>query len=223
METDAVVGRVLATLEECGTGRAKRWSFSPATMAVRPTSALRTWNAGALSQRPLRGYKSDVWEGGHRVPFIVRWPGVVKAGTTSGSLVHQADVMATLAGILGAELPANAGEDSFNLVPLLMGVDQPLRQHAVSCSIRGLPSLRHAEWKFIPGSGSGGWSKGGDLQTMQLYDLDSDPDESENLAASESDRVGHLSRMLEQLIVEGRSNPGPAQKNDVDVTRYAAP
>ncbi len=131
--------------------------------------------------------------------------------------------MATVAGILGAELPANAGEDSFNLVPLLMGVDQPIRQHAVSCSIRGLPSLRHAEWKFIPGSGSGGWSKGGDQQTMQLYDLDSDPDETENLAASESDRVGHLSRMLEQLIVEGRSNPGPAQKNDVDVTRYAAP
>ena len=112
-------------------------------------------SAGHYPSGPLRGYKFDVWEGGHREPFIVRWPGVVKPGSVCGQLVHQADILRTLADILGTKLPDNAGEDSFSLLPLLKGEDKPIRPHAVSCAGAGTPGVRKGDWKFIPGTKSG--------------------------------------------------------------------
>jgi arylsulfatase A-like enzyme len=162
-----------------------------------------------------------VWEGGHRVPFIVRWPGVVKAGSTCGQLVQQADIMATLAGIFGAKLPDNAGEDSISLLPLLRGEDRPVRENAVNCSSSGLPGAREGSWKLILGPGSGGWSKADDdSQPVQLYNLAEDIGETKNLAAAQPERVAQMKALLEKLITDGRTTPGAAQKNDVAVRRY---
>jgi arylsulfatase A-like enzyme len=162
-----------------------------------------------------------VWEGGHRVPFIVRWPGLVKAETVCRQLVHQADLMATFAEVLGVTLPDNAGEDSFSLMPLFKGSDKPVREHAVSTSGSGAPGVRFGRWKYIPIRGSGGWGKGGDQsQPIQLYNLADDIGEANNLAAQEPKRVKRMQALLEELIVKGRSTSGPDQKNDVHVRRY---
>lgn len=178
---------------------------------------------GPFPSGPLRGYKADAWEGGQRVPSIARWPGVVKPGPPFGQLVLHADFIATIADILGAKLPATAGEDSFSLLPLLKGEDKPVREQSVNCSAGGLPSVRSGSWKLIPGPGSGGWGKGGDpSQPVQLYNLADDIGETKNLAAAEPGRVENMKALLEKLITDGRSTPGTAQKNDVEVKRYPA-
>jgi arylsulfatase A-like enzyme len=169
----------------------------------------------------LRGAKADAWEGGHRVPFIVRWPGVVTAGSVCGQLVHQADLMRTLADILGATLPDNVGEDSFSLLPLLKGQDKPIRETAVSASIDGVPSVRNGPWKYIPAPGSGGWGSGGDqTQPTQLYNLANDLSETQNLAAARPEILTEMRAVLEKLITNGRSTPGPKQPNDIEVLRH---
>ncbi len=176
---------------------------------------------GHFPSGPLRGYKADAWEGGHRVPFIVRWPGTVKAGSVCQQLVAQADLLRTFADVLGVTLPDNAGEDSFSLVPLLKGDDKPIRENAVGASISGIPALRSSAWKYIAAPGSGGWGTGGDQsQPVQLYNLDEDLGESKNLAAAKPEKVVEMQALLEKVISEGRSTPGAVQKNDVDVIRF---
>lgn len=243
METDAVVGRVLEALEESGAAENTLVIFTsdngcapyvgntttdeahdlsmkswPWDRTQPPVSAME--KKGHYPSGTFRGYKSDVWEGGHRVPFIVRWPGKVPTGSSSSQLVHQADLMATLADILNTTLPSDAGEDSFSLLPLFEGSDQPVRKNAVSTSLSGLPGLRQDNWKYIPGPGSGGWTPGESEQPVQLYNLAVDLGETQNLAAMEPDRLKAMKVLLEKLISDGRSNPGPKQKNDVEVIRY---
>jgi arylsulfatase A len=243
METDALLGRVLEALEKSGVMENTLVVFTsdngcaPYVGNTTPEEAndlsMKDWpwdrnhppvaameEKGHYPSGPFRGYKSDVWEGGHRVPFIVRWPGKVQPGSSCEQLVHQADLMATIADILEESLPDDAGEDSFSLVPLLRGSDKPVREHAISASISGLPGLRQGNWKYIAGAGSGGWTPGeGDLP-VQLYNLAADPGETQNLASQEPERVKQMEELLEKLISEGRSTPGPIQKNDVEVIRY---
>ncbi|WP_162340535.1 sulfatase family protein [Cyclobacterium salsum] len=243
METDAVVGRVLEALEESGAAENTLVIFTSdngcapyvgnTTMEEAHDRGMKSWpwdrnhppvaameEKGHYPSGPFRGYKSDVWEGGHRVPFIVRWPGKVQPRSSSEQLVHQADLMATIAEIIGAEIPDDAGEDSFSLLPLLKGGNQAVRQNAVSTSITGLPGLRQGNWKYIAGPGSGGWTPGESELPVQLYDLAADPSETQNLASQEPDRVKQMEDLLEKLITEGRSTPGPTQENDVEVIRY---
>ena len=224
METDAVVGRVLAALDEAGVADKTLVLFT-ADNGCAPYIGIKELEAkGHFPSGPLRGSKADAWEGGHRVPFIVRWPGVVKPGSTSDALVHQADLIATVAEILGTQLPDDAGEDSFSLLPLLKGITAAVRTHAVSCSIRGVPAVRLGSWKYIAAPGSGGWGSGGDQsQPVQLYDLAADIGETKNLAAVQPDRVVELQALLDKLIADGRSTPGSPQKNDVDVVRHPKP
>jgi arylsulfatase A-like enzyme len=246
METDAAIGRVLDALEKTGQGdntviiftsdngcapyvgnttpeeamdtTYRNWSWSREGHGEMPVAAME--EKGHYPSGPLRGYKSDAWEGGHRVPFIVKWSGTVKPGSTSAQLVHQADIMATIANIIDAPLPPDAGEDSFSLLPLLQGADNPVRPHAVSTSMSGLPALRSGSWKLIHGPGSGGWSPGGDDAPVQLYDLASDLGERTNLVDAHPDRVAEMKTLMEKIIADGRSTPGPQQKNDVEVIRY---
>ena len=222
METDAIVGQVLDALEESGAAKNTLVIFTSDNGCAHYIGQSDLEKMGHYPSGPLRGSKADAWEGGHRVPFIVRWPGKVKPNTVCDQLVHQADLMATFAEIFGAKLPANAGEDSFSLLPLLSGGTKPVREHSVSCSIRGVPSIRKNSWKYLPVPGSGGWGKGGDQsQPIQLYDLSKDLGERANLAAKLPERVNELKALLESLIARGRSNPGPKQKNDVQVRRYS--
>ena len=220
METDAVVGQVLRALEKNGIADETLVVFTSDNGCAPYIGVADLEEQGHFPSGALRGYKSDVWEGGHRVPFVVRWPGIVKAGSRHAGLVHQADLMATIADILDLPLPEDAGEDSFSLLPILTGKNRAIRNQAVSCSMSGLPGLRLDHWKFIPRGGSGGWSKGGEGDLPQLYNLQEDLTESKNLARQNPARVLEMASLLEKLISDGRSNPGPRQKNDVQVKRY---
>ena len=221
METDAIVGQVLDALEESGVAKNTLVIFTSDNGCAHYIGKSDLEKKGHYPSGPLRGSKADAWEGGHRVPFIVRWPGVVKYDSRCDQLVHQADLLATFAEILGTKLPKSVGEDSFSLMPLFKGGTGPVRENAVSASIGGTPSVRMGQWKYIPARGSGGWGKGGDQsQPIQLYDLFEDLGESRNLAARNPKQVEIMKALLEKLIIQGRSTPGPKQKNDVKVVRY---
>jgi len=221
MQTDATIGRVLNALEKSGAADNTLVLFSADNGCAPYIGISDLEKMGHFPSGPLRGFKGDAWEGGHRVPFIVRWPGQVKAGSVCAQLVQQSDLMATFAEVLGTQLPANVAEDSVSLLPLLKGGDQPVRENAVSASINGVPAVRSGSWKYIPGPGSGGSGKGGDQsQPVQLYNLADDLGETKNLAAAMPEKVTEMKALLEKLITEGRSTPGAAQKNDVEVKRY---
>jgi arylsulfatase A len=213
METDATIGRVLAALKEGGVAE-NTLVLMTADNGCAPFIAPLVEPHGHFSSGPLRGRKTDVWEGGHRVPFIVRWPGVVKPGGTCGQLVMQADIMATLAEIFGVAMPETAGPDSFSFLPLLRGEDKPTRENAVSCASSGVPGLRKGSWKYIPERDEKSGAE------VQLYNLADDLGETKNLAAEKPELVGEMRDLLEKLIVAGRSTPGPKQKNDIVVRRY---
>ncbi len=207
MQTDAVVGQVLEALDRAGIASNTFVLFTSdngcAAHGWKPSEAVGHFPSG-----PLRGYKASVYEGGHRVPFIIRWPAVAPGGRVCGQLVQQADLFATIAEILEVPLPDNAGEDSFSLLPLLRGEDRPIRPDAVNCAGHGWPSLRVGPWKFIPGT------------SAELYDLATDIGETRNLAAQHPEGVEQMKARLEEIIARGRSTPGPPQTNDVAVRRY---
>jgi arylsulfatase A-like enzyme len=173
--------------------------------------------------RPWRGVKRDNWEGGHRVPFIVRWPGRVKAGSTSAQITSLTDVMATVAAIVGVELPDDAAEDSFDMLPALLGRDAgPIRPYLLQQGFRGDRALaiRRGRWKYLAHKGSGGnrYDAHQLLQEYrlpdtapdapgQLYDLVADPGETRNLYFDQPAVVEELTSLLEQSIATGRSAP----------------
>lgn len=223
METDAVVGDVLAAIDRAGVTEETLVIFTSDNGFAPYVGAKELESRGHFPSGPLRGYKSDVWEGGHRVALIVRYPGVVAPASRCGQLVHQADLLATIASVLAVDLPADAGEDSISLLPLLQGESQPVRQHAISCSIRGLPAIRDGHWKLILGPGSGGRSKGGEDSGLQLYDLATDLGEQKNLAAQEPERVAAMTAAYQKIVAEGRSTNGPQQANDIVVRAYPRP
>jgi arylsulfatase A len=172
--------------------------------------------------RPWRGVKRDQWEGGHRVPLLVRWPGRIQAGMVSDQTVSLTDLMATCAGIVGFELPDDAAEDSFDLLPVLMDGDgeQPVRPYTLQQTWVANYSIRVGEWKYIDHQGSGGndyhrW-EGLDAYILpdsapdapgQLYDLATDPGETSNLYFEHPERVKEMKALLDQSIAAGRSAP----------------
>lgn len=215
METDSIVGQVMAALKKSGQDKNTMVIFTSDNGCAKYIGTGELEKKGHYPSGPLRGYKGDVWEGGHRVPFVVRWPEVVKSASECYQLVHQADLMATFAEVMGAEIPKNAGEDSFSFLPLLKGDDEPVRHHAVSCAARGVPGVRLNQWKYILEP-----VRGGDPMVGQLFDLANDLGETQNLAEKEPERVKEMEALFERLIVRGRSTLGPRQNNDVRVRRY---
>jgi arylsulfatase A-like enzyme len=214
METDRVVGRVLEALKAAGVERDTLVLFTSDNGCAAYIGVKDLEKQGHFPSGPLRDYKTSVYEGGHRVPFVVKWPGVVKAGSVCQQLVLQADTIATLAEILGVKLPENAGEDSFSLMPLLKGEDRPIRTHAINTACAGTPSLREGAWKLVLAADPV-------MKTpVQLYNLDEDLAESTNLAAAHPDRVKSMQATMEKLIRNGRSTPGAPQNNDIKVVRY---
>ena len=161
----------------------------------------------------LRGQKADIWDGGHREPFLVRWPGKVKPGSVCEQTVGLMDLMGTCAEIVGAKLAANAAEDSYSILPLLQGHTpaEPIRAATVHHSLSGMFALRQGPWKLIRGLGSGGFSEPKQLQPTpggpegQLYNIETDPGETTNLWQSEPAVVERLSDILERYVREGRS------------------
>jgi len=214
METDAVIGRVLEALKAGGVEKDTFVLFTSDNGCAAYIGVKDMEKQGHYPSGPLRDYKTSVYEGGHRVPFVVKWPGVVKAGSVCKQLVLQADTLATLAEILGTTLPENAGEDSFSLMPLLKGEDRPIRTHSVNTACGGVPSLREGAWKLVLAADPV-------MKTpVQLYNLDEDLGETTNLAAMHPERVKSMQETMEKLIRKGRTTPGAAQKNDIKVVRY---
>jgi len=158
----------------------------------------------------FRGYKADIFDGGHRVPFIVRWPGRVKARTTSHQLICLTDLFATCADILGAKLPDNAAEDSVSILPALEGRDNgPLREAVVHHSINGSFALREKAWKLELCPDSGGWSAprpgsglARGLPPIQLYDLATDIGERTNLQDQHPEVAQRLEKLLERYVAD---------------------
>jgi arylsulfatase A len=225
METDWAVGEVVVALDKAGVADHTLMVFTSDNGCSPAASVDKLEAAGHFPSAEYRGYKSDIWEGGHRVPFFVRWPGKAKAGGQSAQLICHTDLMATCADLLGAKLPDNAGEDSVSILPALLGKDAgTIHESVVHHSIAGCFAIRQGHWKLEFCPGSGGWGKPGDadarkkgMPEVQLYNLDSDSGETKNVQAEFPEVVGRLTQLLDQTISNGRSTPGPNQKNDLPV------
>lgn len=161
------------------------------------------------SNAVYRGTKADIWEGGHRVPFFVRWPAQVPAGSVQTATVGLTDVFATLAEIIGEQLPANAAEDSFSMLPLLRGGwwDSP-RAPVIHHSSGGMFAIRDGRWKLVAGNGSGGREKPSGKpfeRPYQLYDLEADPSERRNVYDANPFVAMRLEGELDRIRERGRS------------------
>ncbi len=160
-----------------------------------------------------RGQKGDIWEGGHRVPLIVRWRGHTQPGSVSDQPISLTDIMATAAELLGMELPYDAGEDSYSFLPILTGSGVTSRTAMIQHSLNGTFAVREGDWKLIMGLGSGGFTQPRKVEpvsghpTAQLYNLKDDPKEERNIYASHPEVVFRLHSLLGQYQQTGRSRP----------------
>lgn len=226
METDWVVGEVLAELDA--------QKLAKNTMVIFVTDngcspAAKIPGLVAQGHKPngaLRGHKADIYEGGHRIPFIVRWPAKVKPGSTAHQTICTSDIFATVADINGQldTIPANAAEDSFSLLPILTGDNsgKAIRPFTIHHSINGSFAIRKGKWKLALCPGSGGWStpkpkkalKDLTLPNVQLFDLEADLAEQHNLQDQHPELVKQLVNELATAINKGRTTPGPKQNNE---------
>jgi arylsulfatase A len=172
----------------------------------------------------FRGHKADIYEGGHRVPFIARWPTSIEGGASTSALACLTDLYSTLEDITGQERKPLGGEDGFSLVPVFEGKETSGRETLISHSIGGSFAIRQGPWKLCLSGGSGGWSdprepeaKKKGLPPMQLFHLDDDPAEQKNLVAEKPEKVNELLRLLDKEVKNGRCTPGEAVENDRDV------
>jgi arylsulfatase A-like enzyme len=220
METDAMVGRVLETLKTSGLDGNTLVVFTSDNGCSPHVGQAELLAKGHYPSGPLRGYKFDAWEGGHRLPFIVRWPGAVTAGSTCRQTICATDLIATVADILGDHLPPDAGEDSVSILPLLRGADQPLHEVVVHHAGSGVFAIRSGRWKAIFGPGSGAPDP---KAKPLLYDLDADLGEEHDLAAEHPDEVERLAKLLLSYVDAGRTTPGPKRKNDGPVRNLPKP
>ncbi|HEY2016806.1 MAG TPA: sulfatase-like hydrolase/transferase [Bryobacteraceae bacterium] len=209
-QVDDTFGRVLRALDEAKLSENTLVIFTsdngahwtPADKAAWPHRANADW----------RGMKADIWDAGHRIPFLARWPGKIRPGTVSNQLGCLTDLMGTLAGVVNFKLPDNAGEDSYNLLPALQGKSaKPIREAVVHHSNLGMFSIRAANWKLELGLGSGGFSTPAHTDPVpggppgQLYDLSKDPAEADNVYLQHPDVVARLSALLDRYRQQGHS------------------
>jgi arylsulfatase A len=215
MQTDEAVGRVLDALDKSGQAGNTLVILTSDNGCAGYIGVKQLEAEGHFPSGPLRGYKFDAYEGGFREPFIVRWPGVVKADARNNQLVQMSDLMATFADVLGAKLPAHAGEDSISFLSLLKGDEKPVHDFIICASSPGVLTVRRGPWKFI--AGDGGEDAGGKKSNGELYNLADDLGETKNLYAQNPRLVADLTAVLEKAVHDGRTTPGPLETNDVPV------
>ncbi len=224
-ECDWAVGEVLAALERNGMDRDTLFIVTSDNGAATVADFDALSAHGHNPNYHFRGHKTEIFEGGHHIPFLARWPGHVRADSSYAGTTCLADLMATAAEIADEKLPDNAGEDSVSFLPALLGItSQTLHEGVVHQSTNGSLAIRQGPWKleFCPdagGSGKPSPDKAGvaDLPPLQLYNLSQDIGERENLQAEHPDIVERLTRLLQKYIDEGRSTPGKPQRNDRNV------
>jgi arylsulfatase A-like enzyme len=213
MEMDDAVGQVMNVLEEKKFAENTLLIFTSDNGAYWWPADIKEWKHRANAN--LHGQKADIWEGGHRIPFIARWPGHVPAGTTSDETICLTDLMATFAVVIGQKLPDNAGEDSFNLLPALLGqkLDHPLREATVLHSSDGTFAIRQGPWRLENSRGSHGFSQPVNIKPKpgepqgELYRLDQDLEERNNRWLEEPALVRRMTELLEKYKKDGRSRP----------------
>ncbi|MCA9175596.1 MAG: arylsulfatase [Planctomycetales bacterium] len=224
VETDAFLGAVLETLDRTGMsdntlviftsdngGLYHYWEPREADDQKHYRVSARgkyVEQFGHQGNAHLRGTKADIWEGGHRVPFVVRWPGKTPVGAVSDELLELTDLLPTCAAIVGAELPDGAAEDGFNALPALLNnrLAKPVRPHAVHHSLWGTFAVRKGDWKLVDGRGSGGFTAPRTIDPAQaggppgqLYHLGDDPSETRNIWEQHPDKVRELLALLERI------------------------
>ncbi|WP_145420528.1 sulfatase family protein [Planctomycetes bacterium K23_9] len=223
-ELDYVVGELLKSLDELGIADNTIVMFSSDNGPEVPTVYHMRHDHDHDGARPWRGVKRDNWEGGHRVPFIVRWPGKVPGNSTTGQITSLTDVMATLADVVDADVPDDAGQDSFSMLPVMLGSDdgKPIRPYVLMQGFYGGRKLaiRQGNWKYLHHQGSGGNNYASHAMLKeyalpelapeapgQLYDLESDPGETTNLVLKHPEVARELRALLDASMQAGRSIP----------------
>ncbi|MDF1572161.1 MAG: arylsulfatase [Bacteroidales bacterium] len=219
MMVDWVVGEVMNALEQKGIAENTLLVFTADNGCSPQADFEQLAGKGHDPSYVFRGHKADIYEGGHRVPYVVRWPAKVKH-RKSDQLVCTTDLFATVADIVGKEIPDTAAEDSFSFLAALEGKSGP-RESIVHHSINGSFAYRKGDWKVIFCPGSGGWSAPRpnsegieDLPPVQLYNLIEDRAEEKNLQAENENIVEQYRQELAEIVTNGRSTPGAPQQND---------
>ncbi len=233
-QTDWSIGQVLDALRRAGVEDNTLVIFTSdngpeVTGEVDPGVYDRAKQSAHFSMGDLRGAKRDTWEGGHRVPFLARWPGKIRAGAVSAETICHVDFLATVAALLDAKLPANAAEDSVSLLPVFLGdkLDHPHREAVVHHGGSGKFAIRQGEWVLIDSptgddNGAHGepqWFKderGYTKHTLpaELFNVRDDVSERRNQFAEHPEIARSLKALLEKYKRDGRSTPGEPQKND---------
>lgn len=219
LQVDATVGKIMETLERQGLAKNTLLIFTADNGFAPPADLEALKKINHDPSAGWRGYKADLFEGGHRVPFIARWPGQVPANTRCDQTIGQLDLLATCAEILGQKLPADAGEDSFSILALLRGGEAPIERPLVAQSSNGSFTIRRGEWKLLFAPDSGGWAsprpnsaeaKG--LPPVQLYNLAADRAEKTNVFKEHPEIVRELTEKMKEILEKGRTTAGPKQE-----------
>lgn len=200
---DAMIGRVLAALAQTGMAEDSLVLFTSDNGPCWFEKDVKKF--GHDSAGGFRGMKADAWEAGHRMPFIVRWPGRVEPGTTSDQLVCFTDLLATFAELMETPLPDEAGPDSFSFLSALRGKPSARTSLAMQAGSAQVMTIREGDWKLITALGSGGFSQPKIIEpepggpTGQLYHLGEDPAETTNLYLKRPKIVARLEARLEDI------------------------
>lgn len=223
MQTDAGVGEIMAALKKNDLVQNTLIIFSSDNGCSKAANIPNLKKQGHKVSAGFRGSKADLWDGGHRVPFIARWPGQIKAGSTSDQLICLVDLFATSAEILKQKAPVGSAEDSVSFLSAFSAEPiQSTRAGVIHHSISGHFGYRQGKWKLLLAKGSGGWSSPNENEMPkkapkgQLYDLEKDPAETNNLYETNPDVVAKLLTLLKNDIDNGRSTAGAEAQNDID-------
>lgn len=222
MQTDAFVGAIMQAINEVGLADNTLFIVSSDNGCSKAAGIDLLQEKGHFPSAQFRGSKADLWDGGHRVPFIARWPKVIKPGSRSDALICLTDVMATSADLVKVELPSSSGEDSVSFLPVLKGGKiKTTRKGIIHHSISGHFAYREGKWKLLLAKGSGGWTSPRERQVKegapigQLYDMLTDPGETKNLYQTQPEVVKRLLANLTKYVESGRSTDGEVSLNDV--------
>jgi len=205
LQTDAAVGAVLDTLQKLGLDKNTLVIFTSDNGHGPSTGVPALLQAGHDPSRPFRGYKGSLLEGGHRIPFIVRWPGKVRAGVVCDELISLNSLMATCAELTSAQLPANAGEDSHSILRTLVGnrVTEQMRENVEVHAGRNGFAVRRGPWKLVESKAKRPTTKKQDLTPdafSGLYNVQIDPAEMTNVMDQYPDLARELKALRNKLV-----------------------
>ena len=222
LEVDWVVGRILKTLDEKNISKNTLVIFTADNGCSPQAKFDRLHAQGHFPSYVYRGLKGSLWEAGHRVPFLVRWPAQVKPGTQSDRLICTTDLLATVADLHDSKLPDHVGEDSVSFLPVLRGEEQAdeVRGGMVMHSDSGHFAIRRGKWKLVLHDQGGTRRKNPadkpvkNPADLQLFDMDKDSSETINIQHEFPEKVTELTMLLADFVNRGRSTQGIPQKND---------